>query len=292
MKFLATLLGVLPFSLDVGGQKTRWVLSLGDAFTPQRLRGRFWLNGQDVEVPAKHLLRLWHYAPRNIERTYRQSALWKYISTYVPEDARYVDVGANIGGYLHLAKMRGMTTVGVEANPELGPELGSNEAAFGQVHTLALSDAEGSMPFHISDVNPGGSSLVPSSKGWKESGYDRTVEVEVTTFDRLFSEWRARGEVMHVVKIDVEGAEEAVVRGMAQSLSEGQIKAIWCEVRGPGSDRNPNSARAVSEFLESHGYRPFVFEPNAARPFEPFDLQSPCPQFFDLLFVRSLPEAL
>ena len=287
MSTLAKILGALPFSLDVGGRKTRWVLRLGDAMMSSARRRNFKLLGKPVELPEKHLLRLWNYAGTNIDRTYRSSDLWRYVLAHVREDGRFIDIGANIGGYLKLANERGMTTLGVEANPELGPVLERNRQVFGEVHSVALGDAEGVEPFHISDSNPGGSSLVKSDKGWKSSGYDRTVDVQVTTLDHLLQTKLPDWDVVDLVKIDVEGAEESVVRGMQKSLSTGKIRAIWCEVRGPESDRNPNSALAVNCLLTGHGYQAFCFDSSSTPPFRPFEPSAVLPQYFDLLFVQS-----
>ena len=125
-----------------------------------------------------------------------------------------------------------------------------------------------------------------SNKGWESSGYNRTVEVPVTTLDAMLQGRLDGWKKIHLVKIDVEGGEEAVIRGMEECLSSGKIEAIWCEVRGPDSDRNPNSALAVNELLSNHGYRAFCYNPLLASPLSPFDPNARLPQYFDLLFVN------
>ena len=291
MNRLARFLGKLPFSLDVGGRKTRLVLALGDLLVPDRRRHHFFHQGMEVRLPENHLLRLWNYAPENINRTYHNSPLWRYILAHVPQNAVFIDIGANIGGYLCASTKRGLESVGFEPNPELGPQLAAHPDLFGEVHTVALSDNEGTLPFHISNANPGGSSLVSSNKGWKASGYDRTVEVPVTTFDAFFADRLPKWDAVHIVKIDVEGAEEAVVRGMVESLASGKINAVWCEVRGPGSDRNPNSSLAVTDLMAENGYTAYHYRPFESPEFVPFDSHQDQPQFFDLIYVRSLPES-
>ena len=288
MSILALVLRIMPFSLDVGGRKTKWILRLGDAMISPENQTHFKLSKHSLSLPPKHLLRMWNYAPYNIDRTYKSSDLWRYIVAHLSEEARFVDIGSNIGGYLKLANERGMTTLGVEANPELGSVLAQNREVFGEVHAVALSDEEGVQPFHISDSNPGGSSLVESNKGWSSSGYNRTVDVKVTTLDALLHSKLPDWDVIDLVKIDVEGAEEAVVRGMKQCLSSGKIQAIWCEVRGPESDRNPNSALALNRLLNDYGYKAFHYHSSSEHPFTPFEPSAALPQYFDLLFVRSI----
>lgn len=287
MSMLGHLFAIMPFSLDVGGRKTKWVLRIGDAFTAAKNQRHFKLSQHSLSLPPKHLLRIWKYAPININRTYKSSELWQYILAHLASDARFIDIGSNIGGYLKLANERGMTTLGVEANPELGPVLAQNREVFGEVCSVALGDEEGVQPFHISDTNPGGSSLVESNKGWKSSGYNRTVSVKVTTLDELLRSKLPDWDVVDLVKIDVEGAEESVVRGMKKGLSSGKIQAIWCEVRGPESDRNPNSALTVSRFLADFGFNALIFNSSHKPQLSPFNPDAELPQYFDLLFVKS-----
>ena len=177
MSILAHVLRIMPFSLDVGGRKTKWILRLGDAIISPENQTHFKLSKHSLSLPPKHLLRMWNYAPYNIDRTYKSSDLWQYIVAHLSEEARFVDIGSNIGGYLKLANERGMTTLGVEANPELGSVLAQNREVFGEVHAVALSDEEGVQLFHISDSNPGGSSLWKATR-WSSSGYNRTVDVK------------------------------------------------------------------------------------------------------------------
>lgn len=287
MNVLAQFFGCLAFSLDVGGRKTKWVLKVGDTLISRRKQQAFRLGKKPMHLPPRHLLRLWNYAPININRTYRSSALWQYVATCLPKDARFIDIASNIGGYLKLANERGMRTLGVEANPELGPVLEKNKAVFGEVRPVALGASVGVLPFHISDLNPGGSSLVESNKGWENSGYSRTVEVPVTTLDKMLQGQLDGWKKIHLVKIGVEGGEEAVIRGMEKCLCSGKIEAIWCEVRGPESDRNPNSALAVNELLSNHGYRAFCYDALSASSLSPFDPNTRSPQYFDLLFVNA-----
>lgn len=289
MTLLGRFLGLLNFKLDVGGLKTRVVLALGDVIVPRRRRHNFYHHDIPVTVPKGNLLRLWNYAPYNIQRTYHESALWGYVKDHVRDRGRFIDIGANIGGYLYEAMMLNLDVIGFEPHPELGPVLASNPEMFGQVHPVALADAEGVLPFHLSDANPGGSSLVDSDAGWEASGYTRTVQVHVTTFDHFLADRMREWDQVDMVKIDVEGAEEAVIRGMEKSLQSGKIQAVWCEVRGPESDRNPGSAERVTQLMEGHGYHAYLYDRMAEEPFVPFTSHSPQPQYFDVLYVRNQP---
>lgn len=290
MNWLSKILALLPFSVDVAGRKTRLVLALGDALVPVKEGESFDRWGEPMTVQPRSIFRLWKYALSNVERVYEQSDFGNFLLRYVDIEGTFIDIGANIGGYAARGMDLGLRTLAIEANPELAVDLKNNPHIFGEVHAVALSDRAGELPFHISRVNPGGSSLVESNKGWEQSGYSHTVNVEVTTFDALLA------DVPHfdIVKIDVEGAELAVVRGMEESLAAGKVKMIWCEVRGPESDRNPGSANAVTEFLAGFGYKAHTFHNvlDDAEAFEPFYPSSPQAQFFDLIYFKDEPRPI
>lgn len=287
MNWLSKLLSILPIAVDVAGRKTRTVLALGDAFVPVKEGEPFDFSGEPMLVQSNSIFRLWKYAQHNVERTYSESDFGIYLRSCADKGASFVDIGANIGGYAAMGMDLGLATVAVEANPDLSANLQSNASIFGEVHAVALSDKAGSMPFHISKTNPGGSSLVESNQGWEHSGYSHSINVEVSTFDLLLGD----RERFDIVKIDVEGAELSVVRGMQKSLAAGKVKAIWCEVRGPDSDRNPGSCAAVSEFLSTFGFKPhtFVYKASEQGVFLPFDLNAPQAQFFDLIYFKDEP---
>ena len=77
---------------------------------------------------------------------------------------------------------------------------------------------------------------------------DRHVQVHATTFDR----WRrSRGvERIDLLKIDVEGAEMLVLRGMADTLAEAAPAGIICESHGVGGAHEDEARR----LLVAHGY--------------------------------------
>ena len=74
----------------------------------------------------------------------------------------------------------------------------------------------------ISTLTPGTSNL---ADGWLSPG--RTIRVRTETFD----DWLAKNgiERVNLVKIDAEGAEAHIVRGMSGALHAGRIDALVCE---------------------------------------------------------------
>jgi FkbM family methyltransferase len=162
------------------------------------------------------------------------------------EGSVFVDVGANHGYFTVMAASmvgpRGRVFA-FEPNPAVVAQLERHLALNGlagrvTILPLALSDQPAArVPLFVSlaPENSGLSSLAP----WPESiargelSLGHAVDVAADTFDNW---WRAAGSPgIDLVKIDVEGAEARVARGMAQALASGRIRAIICETV-PGSE--------------------------------------------------------
>ena len=63
--------------------------------------------------------------------------------------------------------------------------------------------------------------------GWLSPAH--TVSVRVDTFDRWLA--ASGAERVDLVKIDTEGAEALVVRGMSEALRDRRVGAVVCETR-------------------------------------------------------------
>jgi hypothetical protein len=115
---------------------------------------------------------------------------------------------------------------------------------------VAVSDEPGTLPLYYEAGNSGSTSLFTSSH------YAKGESVEVTTLSELASAGSLGNLAkLRLIKIDVEGFEGQVVRGMRGLLERGARPRIWCEVRGDASGRNGGSYRNVRQALKSFGYR-------------------------------------
>jgi FkbM family methyltransferase len=105
------------------------------------------------------------------------------------------------------------------------------------VHRVALSDREGHAEFFVSvsPVNDGLSSLLASDAAVEHGVIraDHSIRVPTLTFD-AFAERAGLGRV-DLLKVDVEGAEAMVLRGMARTLAERPPLRIVCETT-PGDE--------------------------------------------------------
>jgi FkbM family methyltransferase len=145
----------------------------------------------------------------------------------------FVDVGAN-WGYFTLAGAHAVgpegRVVALEPDPRMHAELRANVARNGirNVTILAVAAAEGAgeavlAGYGEADRNRGVSSLVAAPSADAPAFTVRTAALD----DLLDGEGIG---AVDLVKIDVEGAEERVLRGMARGLAQGRYRRVLLEL--------------------------------------------------------------
>lgn len=185
-----------------------------------------------------------------------ERALSRHICQLARKGGMLVDVGANYGYFtlLWLAQQAANSGVAFEAAPFNQAALKNNIRRNGfaeraQLVAQALSDQTGQVLFdcHDSDGQTGWGGIARHSTA-------QTIAVPTTTLDAF---WQAHypGQMIEVLKIDVEGADTLVLKGAEHLLSERRIRHIFFEENRPrmallGID--PEQAPAL---LRRHGYR-------------------------------------
>jgi FkbM family methyltransferase len=165
----------------------------------------------------------------------------------------FIDGGANVGLFAIPAARRVGTRGRVLACEPLreASRLISMSAAtngFDQLEVIeaALSDSEGTRTFYAMPAGGGTSSFSPD-----DSGLGTAVSVATTTLDALV---RARAlDRVALVKLDVEGAELAVLRGATELLSRRQT-AFFVEVEPSHLRRQGAGPYDIFELFHRHGY--------------------------------------
>jgi FkbM family methyltransferase len=182
----------------------------------------------------------------------------------------FVDVGAN-HGYFSVLAARLVGPAGrvfaFEPHPSVVEQLSEHLTCNGltnvAIERIALADAEGPLDLFVSAcaANSGLSSITPESPAFASGSLDRDrrVQVPATTFDR----WRqARGvDRVDLMKIDVEGAEALVLRGMTETLAKAPPAGIICESHGLGGTHQDEARR----MLVANGYQPVDLDVDETR---------------------------
>lgn len=241
------------------------------------------LQRRELRVAKFDRYRLWVNVaePLGIEPFFfgQSGAVW-LTPSLVREGDVCIDAGANAGHYAFLMASivgeRGRVFA-FEANPEMVDLLGrsitlNDYARFVEVVPRALwSSAGEEMTFFLSveSTNSGTSSLV--DHGWFLS-QEKTVRVTTTTLDEFA---RARSlEHFRLLKLDVERAEDHVLRGAQALLREAKIDYLIVELM---------SQSEAERILTQHGYIGYLLDVPRQR-LQPLADVSPG-TFCDALFV-------
>ena len=212
-----------------------------------RFGARFAVDTQDLIQRYLYLFGVWEpHMTRWLQRRLR------------PGDT-FVDVGANIGYYSVLASgLVGSNgrVVAVEASPEFHRRLQQNVRlnACGNVRAVnaAVSDSRKTLTFILaSSTNMGANSIVP---------YEGPAESTFETEARPLAEVLSAEEITNarVIKIDVEGAEGGVVRGLAPALGRLRPNAeITVEVTPDRMKQLGDSVEELLESMQAHGFHTY-----------------------------------
>lgn len=173
----------------------------------------FFINSNDTGL-APHLLMHGEFAPGELHT----------LGKLLKPGMTFVDVGANIGYFsLMAAKAVGSSGKVYAFEPEnenynlLQKNIDENNYINVTPIKKAVSDIVGTTKFYLRDDNLCAHSIVPREG-------DHVVEVETTTLDEYL-----KGVQVDVVKIDVEGAEPKVLKGMQELIRANKSMAIVIE---------------------------------------------------------------
>jgi FkbM family methyltransferase len=173
----------------------------------------------------------------------------------------FIDVGANVGFYaLCASKIVGVSgkVLAFEPAPETRKALLGNILLNGARNTtavhFALSDHAGETSLFLDTAhNSGATSLRPSSNASQE------ITVELETYDNYAS--RHNIPTPALIKIDVEGAECLVLRGMANLLAQPDRPAVIIEVSELALKELGGSKEELFAIMEKNRYRSKLISP-------------------------------
>lgn len=169
----------------------------------------------------------------------------------------FVDVGANYGLYsLQVARVVGPggRVVAFEPSPRVYPRLADhvrlNAAANVATHQIAVADRVGTATFYLGRNDSIGSLQRPTAGD--------STQVPTTTLDRFLAE--AGIDRVDAVKVDVEGGEMNVLRGMRELLSRDAKPVLLFEHNFPALAAAGSSAEELFGAIVAHGYDAYLVE--------------------------------
>jgi FkbM family methyltransferase len=177
---------------------------------------------------------------RDTFRPYITSHNWEKLTTemfkrVVKEGDVVLDIGANIGYFTLLAaRLVGEKGRVYSFEPEpINHSLLLKNIRLNSYDNVvpvqkAVSNVKGTVRLHLSDTDTGAHTLRhnPSGDKFATTHSGKFIEVESVVLDEYFEN---KGHAINVVKMDVEGAEMAVLLGMDKILKQNQDLRIFAE---------------------------------------------------------------
>lgn len=179
----------------------------------------------------------------------------KLLSRHVTPGMTVLDVGANIGLYsVFLADLVGNEgrVFAFEPDPALFETALTNIRQNGKenvvkIYNLALGSRTGLATLYRTPFNSGDNRLSSSP------AHNESVPVKVARLDDVLC-----GEKIDFVKVDVQGWEAEVMRGMEQVLRDNPRLTIFFEYWPKGLSNAGESLSAPSDILDKYGFAIFL----------------------------------
>lgn len=172
------------------------------------------------------------------------------------------DVGSNVGFFALLAARLvgpGGSVHAFEAVPACAKALSRNVARNGfanvTVHAVAVGQQRGQIEL-MQGRHPGGAT---TSTADRPQSYVGSILVPSVALDEMIA--AAELPTPDFVKIDVEGAEPEVLRGMETTLARA-APIVVCELDDPTDEGAATKVDRVRQILERHRYRIEELEPS------------------------------
>lgn len=229
---------------------------------------------------------------RNAMEENGEAAVLTDLLRIAPADRPFViwDVGANRGDWTDMALQRARSAgrdVSIEAfepAPATFHHLAERYAGCSNVrtHKLALSDRNGTASFEIVGHLAGTNSLSLS----RSSGA-QVVEVETITGGDMWH--RLGGEPVDFVKVDAEGHDLAVLRGLMPLIADGKVSVLQFEYNWRWLI-DGGSLRQVFDFMARYDYRVAVVRPDRLEVYENWNIE--LDRFFEANFALVRREVL
>lgn len=175
------------------------------------------------------------------------------------------DIGANIGEWTEAvtASNPRCEVYCFEASPLVFERLQQRMGPLATVklYPLGMSSAEGELAFHDYGADTGLSGFV-SREGSVGLKPKRVITVPTTSVDRFMESQRL--ERVDFIKIDAEGSEMPILRGMSDTLARKAVSCLQFEYGGTWIDAGETLCNA-NNLLREHGYELFRMLPGGLR---------------------------
>ena len=206
------------------------------------------VNGTAVEFPLETY---WQY--QRFRWMHPEIQMFEELTEELQPGDVFYDVGAHLGWHAVVADSVDpeMEVVAFEPHPEIASKLSTVLETTGHDATIkqvALYDSPGTVEFTAA---PEAGAQIAGARGDHPR---ETISVETVDGDSLVE--REEIQPPDILKVDAEGAEAEVLRGLKRTIESEPPRIIYCEIH--------EAQRPVTQLLEEYGYEWSSFE--SARP--------------------------
>ena len=203
--------------------------------------------------------RTWIYKRCDFNKIHEENVI-DVLAKYLKSSKCFVDVGAHIGYYTFLAsKLMSSGNVFSFEMDEINYRLLEknfklNKSKNAHIYNLAISDSTGVINYARNSGQP--DPTLSSEEKSLDIKNGESVSIKTVSLDDFFKNIDPKPDI---IKIDVEGAEMQVLKGMKQLLKKEDIK-IFLEVHPERLSEFGLSVKKVISFLMDRGYNVFEFQ--------------------------------
>lgn len=200
----------------------------------------------------------------------------RFIRDHLSSGETFIDIGANIG-YLSAVAASIVGSTGVVHSFEPVPEyfdqlsdlaiLASAKGFNIVANQYAVGEKEGTIQIQVGKSNIGWSTIVPGLM--PNSHLKCTIKVPIIRLDDYIASKKV--ENISLIKIDVEGAEQLVLRGLSSFFLEHK-PIILCEVCVSANELLDSNVRELFSLMKSFGYKAYNLRGSQLKPLQYTDL--------------------
>lgn len=178
-----------------------------------------------------------------------------FLLHFLTPDDIFFDIGANVGSYTLLASgVCKAKTIAIEASAGTAAITAKN-ISLNQLQNKAIL---------INAAAGAEAGVLTFSKNEDTTNHiisaDESQNADVETVNMISIDSLIEDGAPALIKIDVEGFETEVLKGMNQTLKQPTLKAIIIELNGSGMRYGFNE-EDIHQTLLSHGFEPYQYDP-------------------------------